>query len=56
MAVTGRFDLTHAQWAVLEPLLPTGRRQYPQVDGAIILWVFRRLARSVMRGRATRGR
>jgi len=23
--VTGRFDLTDAQWAVLEPLLPLGR-------------------------------
>ena len=26
IAVAGRFDLTDAQWAVLEPLLPTGRR------------------------------
>jgi hypothetical protein len=26
IAVTGRFDLTDAQWAVLEPLLPTGKR------------------------------
>ena len=24
--VTGRFDLTDAQWAVLEPLLPRGRK------------------------------
>ena len=27
IAVTGRFDLTDAQWAVLEPLLPTGKKQ-----------------------------
>jgi transposase len=26
IAVTGRFDLTDAQWAVLEPLLPTAKR------------------------------
>jgi transposase len=26
VAVTGRHDLTDAQWAVLEPLLPAGRR------------------------------
>jgi transposase len=26
VAVTGRHDLTDAQWAVLEPLLPVGRR------------------------------
>ena len=26
IAVTRRHDLTDAQWAVLEPLLPTGRR------------------------------
>lgn len=26
IAVTGRFDLTDAQWAVLEPLLPVGKR------------------------------
>jgi transposase len=26
IAVTGRFDLTDAQWAVLEPLLPTGKK------------------------------
>jgi transposase len=26
LAVTGRFDLTDAQWAALEPLLPVGRR------------------------------
>jgi transposase len=24
--VTGRFDLTDAQWAVLEPLLPSGKK------------------------------
>lgn len=26
VAVTGRHDLSDAQWAVLEPLLPTGKR------------------------------
>ena len=26
VAVTGRFDLTDAQWAVLEPLLPVGKK------------------------------
>jgi transposase len=26
IAVTGRFDLTDAQWAVLAPLLPAGKR------------------------------
>jgi transposase len=26
VAVTGRHDLTDAQWAVLEPLLPTGKK------------------------------
>jgi transposase len=26
LAVTGRFDLTDAQWAVLEPLLPKGKK------------------------------
>jgi transposase len=26
VAVTGRFDLTDAQWAVLEPLLPIGKK------------------------------
>jgi transposase len=26
IAVTGRFDLTDAQWAVLEPLLPVGSK------------------------------
>ena len=26
IAATGRFDLTDAQWAVLEPLLPTAKR------------------------------
>jgi transposase len=26
IAVTGRFDLTDAQWAVLEPLLPKGKK------------------------------
>src|SRR5438034_6993802 len=26
VTVTGRHDLTDAQWAVLEPLLPVGRR------------------------------
>jgi transposase len=26
VAVTGRADLTDAQWAVLEPLLPIGRK------------------------------
>jgi hypothetical protein len=26
VAVTGRFDLTDAQWAVLEPLLPAGAK------------------------------
>jgi len=26
MAVTRRFDLTDGQWAVLEPLLPLGKR------------------------------
>jgi transposase len=26
LAVTGRADLTDAQWAVLEPLLPRGKK------------------------------
>ena len=26
IAVTGRFDLTDTQWALLEPLLPTGKK------------------------------
>lgn len=26
VAVTGRFDLTDAQWALLEPLLPVGKK------------------------------
>jgi len=26
LAVTGRADLTHAQWAALEPLLPRGKK------------------------------
>ena len=26
VAVTARFDLTDGQWAVLEPLLPTGQK------------------------------
>jgi transposase len=26
IAVTGRFDLTDPQWAILEPLLPTGKK------------------------------
>lgn len=26
LAVTGRFDLSDAQWAVLEPLLPVGKK------------------------------
>lgn len=26
LAVAGRFDLTDAQWAVLEPLLPVGKK------------------------------
>jgi hypothetical protein len=31
LAVTRRFDLTDAQWAILEPLLPAPRR--PCEDG-----------------------
>jgi Putative transposase of IS4/5 family (DUF4096) len=37
-AVTGRFDLTDAQWAVLEPLLPTAKR-----PGRSWLWTKRQL-------------
>lgn len=37
-AVTGRFDLTDAQWAVLEPLLPTAKR-----PGRPSLWTKRQL-------------
>ena len=29
LAVTGRADLTDAQWAVLEPLLPRGKARPP---------------------------
>jgi transposase len=38
IAVTGRFDLTDAQWAVLEPLLPTAKR-----PGRPSLWTKRQL-------------
>jgi transposase len=38
IAVTGRFDLTDAQWAVLEPLLPTAKR-----PGRPELWTKRQL-------------
>jgi transposase len=37
-AVTGRFDPTDAQWAVLEPLLPTAKR-----PGRPSLWTKRQL-------------
>jgi transposase len=36
--VTGRFDLTDAQWAVLEPLLPRGKK-----PGRPVTWTKRRL-------------
>jgi transposase len=36
--VTGRFDLTDAQWAVLEPLLPRGKR-----PGRPVTWTRRQL-------------
>jgi len=32
IAVTRRFDLTDAQWAVLEPLLPANIRRYADLD------------------------
>lgn len=38
LAVTGRFDLTDAQWATLEPLLPTPKR-----PGRPSLWSRRQL-------------
>lgn len=38
LAVTGRFDLTDAQWAVLEPLLPQ-----PSRSGRPSLWTKRQL-------------
>jgi transposase len=36
--VTGRFDLTDAQWAVLEPLLPRGKK-----PGRPVMWTKRQL-------------
>jgi transposase len=36
--VTGRFDLTDAQWAVLEPLLPRGKK-----PGRPVTWTKRQL-------------
>jgi transposase len=36
--VTGRFDLTDAQWAVLEPLLPRGKK-----PGRPVTWTRRQL-------------
>jgi transposase len=38
LAVTGRFDLSDAQWAVLEPLLPK-----PKKPGRPPKWTKRRL-------------
>ena len=38
IAVTGRLDLTDAQWAVLEPLLPTAKR-----PGRPSLWTKRQV-------------
>ena len=38
VAVTGRFDLTDAQWAVLEPLLPRGKK-----PGRPVRWPKRQL-------------
>jgi len=38
VAVAGRFDLTDAQWAVLEPLLPTGKKA-----GRPLKWTKRQL-------------
>jgi hypothetical protein len=39
LAVTGRFNLSNAQWAVLEPLLPK-----PKKPGRPPKWTKRRLA------------
>jgi len=36
--VTGRFDLTGAQWAILEPLLPRGKK-----PGRPVMWPKRQL-------------
>jgi len=38
VSVTGRFDLTDGQWAVLEPLLPRGKK-----PGRPVTWTKRRL-------------
>jgi transposase len=38
VSVTGRFDLTDAQWEVLEPLLPRARK-----PGRPVMWPKRRL-------------
>jgi transposase len=40
IAVTGRFDLTDAQWALLEPLLPTPK---PAKPGRPPKWTKRQL-------------
>lgn len=42
VAVTGRADLTDAQWAVLEPLLPIGRK-----PGRPVKWTKRQLINGI---------